>query len=163
MGNLQEHMNEYREQLQKGEIQQAYRGLMDYMLILRANFQKNHPEFEVQGNIYFGYMDMTYFAIFPEPLKQRKLKIAVVFLHEAFRFEVWLSGANRQVQVEHSNLIRENGWNMYSLTADPKASDSILEHILVANPNFGDLDDLTREIESGTIKFIGDVQDFLHD
>ncbi len=160
MGNLQEHMNEYREQLQKGEIQQAYRGLMDYMLTLRANFQKNHPEFEVQGNIYFGYMDMTYFALFPEPLIQRKLKIAVVFLHEAFRFEVWLSGANRQVQVDHSNLIRMNGWNMYPITADPKVSDSILEYILVAEPDFGDLEELTKKIESGTVKFINEIQDF---
>ncbi len=153
-------MKDYREQLQKGAIQIAYRGLMDYMLALRANFQKNHPEFEVQGNIYFGYMDMTYFAIFPPELKQRKLKVAIVFLHEAFRFEAWLSGANRQVQVDYSNLIREKGWSKYPLTANPKSSDSILEHILVADSDFSDLDSLTKDIESGTIKFIGDLQKF---
>jgi len=160
MGNLQEHMNEYREQLQKGEIQQAYRGLMDYMLTLRANFQKNHPEFEVQGNIYFGYMDMTYFALFPEPLKQRKLKIAVVFLHEAFRFEVWLSGFNRNVQEQYWKIIQDRHWEKYRLVSDPRASDSILEHVLVADPDFSEPEKLKGQIETGTLRFIEDMEAF---
>jgi hypothetical protein len=158
MANLNEYMSEYRDQLQKGAIQHAYRGLMDYMLTLRANFQKNHPEFEVQGNIYFGYMDMTYFALFPEPLKQRKLKIAVVFLHEAFRFEVWLSGFNRNVQEQYWKLIRERHWEKYRLVSDPRTSDSILEHVLVADPDFGDLEKLKSQIETGTLRFIEDVE-----
>jgi len=163
MQTFPESMIEYRQQLQKGVIQQAYRGLMDYMHSLRAYFQKNYPEYEVPGNLYFGYMDMTYFAIFPQELKQRKLKVAIVFLHEAFRFETWLSGANRQVQVDYSNLIREKGWNKFKLTANPKASDSILEHILVAEPDFRDFDSLTKELECGTVKFISDLQKFFHD
>ncbi len=161
MTNLQEHLNEYRKQLEKGEIQQAYRGLMEYMLSLRAYFQKKFPEYEVPGNLYFGYMDMTYFAIIPPELKPRKLKVAVVFLHEAFRFEVWLSGANRQVQVDFSSQLRSNGWTKYKVTADPKASDYILVHILVAEPDFSDLDALTKAIEIGTVKFIGDLEDLL--
>lgn len=163
MDSLREYMGEYRKQLQKGEIQKAYRGLMDYMLFLRNHFQKNHPEYDVHGNVYFGYMDMTYFALFSEPLRKRKLKVAVVFLHEAFRFEAWLSGANRQVQVDYSKQIREKEWRKYPLTANPKASDSILEHILVENPNFDDLERLTKVIENNTIKFIHDIQDFLHE
>jgi hypothetical protein len=161
MGNLQEHLKEYRRQLEKGEIQHAYRGLMGYMLSLRAYFQKQYPEYEVPGNLYFGYMDMTYFAIIPPDLKRHKLKVAVVFLHEAFRFEVWLSGANRQVQLDYSNLLREKGWDKYKLTADPKTNDSILEHILVENPDFGDLDAMTKVIEIGTVKLIGDLEDLL--
>jgi hypothetical protein len=163
MAILQTNMIEYRKQLQKGAIQQAYRGLMEYLQSLRAYFQKKYPDYEVLGNLYFGYMDMTYFAIIPPELKRRKLKVAVVFLHEVFRFEVWLSGVNRQVQVDFSNLIREKEWSKYSLTANPKASDSILEHILVENPDFDDLERLTKEIEVNTIKFINDIQDFLHE
>ena len=98
MGTFQECMVEYKSQLAKGIIQQAYRGLMDYFSDLRTHFQKRFSETEVSGGVYFGYMDMTYFAVIPAFLKQRKLKIAIVFLHEAFRFEVWLSGYNRQVQ-----------------------------------------------------------------
>ncbi len=108
-------------------------------------------------------MDMTYFAIIPPDLKMRKLKVAIVFLHETFRFEVWLSGGNRQIQMDYSRLIREKGWNKYRLTANPKTSDSILEHTLIAEPDFGNLDDLTKEIESGTVNFMSDVQKFFHD
>jgi hypothetical protein len=161
MGNLQEYMIEYREQLQKGAIQQAYRSLMAYMQSLQVYFHKKFPDYEVPSNLYFGYMDMTYFAIVPSELKQHKLKVAIVFLHEAFRFEVWLSGTNRQVQVDFSNLIREKGWSKYKLSADPKASDSILEHVLVAEPDFGDLDALTKVIGIGTVKFIRDIEDLL--
>ena len=53
------------------------------------------------------------------------------------------------------------GWNKYKLTSDPKASDSILEHVLVAEPDFSDLDALTKVIEIGTVKFIGDLEDLL--
>jgi hypothetical protein len=154
-------MQEYRAQLQQGAIQQAYRGLMDYMQSLRLTFQKNHPEFTVSGNLYFGYMDMTYFAIIPPLFKERSLKIAVVFNHPAFRFEVWLSGVNRQVQEQVWKSIREAGWEQYPLVADPKSSDAILEHILIQEPDFSDLDLLTSQIERGTLEFIRLMDDCL--
>lgn len=39
--------------------------------------------------------------------------------------------------------------------------DSILEHVLVGNPDFGDLDALTKQIEAGVRQFIADIEDFL--
>ena len=39
--------------------------------------------------------------------------------------------------------------------------DSIVEHILVDNPDFGDLDTLTKQIERGTLNFIEDIEKFL--
>ena len=158
--SLREPMKEYRAQLQKGAIQKAYRGLMQYMMDLRTHLAKEYPDYTVSGSLYAGYMDMTYFSFFPESLKQRKLKIAIVFLHEAFRFEVWLSGYNRQVQAEYGKTIKERSWNRYRLVPSPQTSDSILEHVLVDDPDFGDLDALTRRIESGTLEFIRDVERF---
>lgn len=163
MPSLQEHMQEYHRLLEIGNIQQAYRGLMDYFSQLKAHFQKRFPEAEVSGSIYYGYMDMTYFAIFPALLKQRKLKVAIVFLHEEFRFEVWLSGYNRQVQAMYWQRIRASGWNKYRLVADPVRSDAILEHLLVQDPDFSDLAALTDLIEKGTKEFIGDIEKFLLD
>jgi hypothetical protein len=154
-------MHEYRKQIEKGLIQQAYRGLMEYFSDLRTHFQKRYPETEVSGSVYFGYMDMTYFAIIPAQLKQRKLKIAIVFLHEAFRFEVWLSGYNRQVQAKYWRLIRESGWSKYRLVADPLKADAILEHVLVENPDFSDPGALTDQIEKGTRGFIDNISQSL--
>ncbi len=104
---------------------------------------------------------MTYFSVFPKSIKERKLKIAIVFLHEAFRFEAWLSGANRQVQKQYWELIKESGWNKYQIMSPAKDVDSTIEYILVDNPDFGDLEALTQQIEMGVLKFIHDVESFL--
>lgn len=161
MDSFHESMNEYRKQLERGAIQKAYRGLMEYLMGLRTHFQTKYPGYLVSGSIYYGYMDMTYFSIFPKSLKQRNLKIAVVFLHEAFRFEVWLSGVNKQIQTEYWKLFKGSGWNKYRIVPTIKGADSILEHSLVGNPDFRDLDVLTNQIETETLKFISDVESFL--
>jgi len=161
MESFQECINEYRKQLEKGAIQEAYRGLMEYIMGLRTHFMKKYPDYVVSGSIYYGYMDMTYFSAFPKSIKERKLKIAIVFLHEAFRFEVWLSGVNRQVQRQYWELIKESGWNKYHIVPSAKGVDSIVEYILVDKPDFRDLDTLTEQIERGTLKFIKDVESFL--
>ena len=154
-------MREYRDQLKKGIIQKAYKGLMDYMMDLRAYFNNNYPDHFVPGNIYFGYMDMTYFSFTPKALKDRNLKVAIVFVHEAFRFEAWLAAVNKQVQLNYWKMIKESGWDQYQLVPDVKGNDAILEHVLVGDPDFGDLDRLTRQIERETLKFSEDVESFL--
>ena len=161
MESFHENMNEYRKQLEKGAIQEAYKGLMEYIMDLRTHFKNKYPDYFVSGSIYYGYMDMTYFSFFPKSLKLRKLKIAIVFLHETFRFEVWLAGVNKQVQTKYWKLIKESDWNKYHIVSTTKGVDSIIEYVLVDNPDFSDLDTLTKEIESGTLKFIKDVESFL--
>ena len=163
MGPFHESMGEYKEQLQKGAIQKAYRGLMDYIMDLRTYFEKKYPDHYVSGSIYFGYMDMTYFSFIPKLLKERNLKVAIVFIHETCRFEAWLAGINKQVQTKYWNLFRESEWDKYHLASSPKSSDSILEYVLVSDPDFSELDTLTNQIESETLKFIKDVEDFLSD
>lgn len=160
MEAFNEAMKEYKHQLEKGAIQTAYRGLMEYMGSLRVYFKTRYPDYSVPGSIYYGYMDMTYFSLVPESLKARGLKIAVVFLHEACRFEVWLSGYNRQIQAEHWEAIKVSGWDKYRLVQDPKGSDAILEHVLTSEPDFNDLPALTSLLENKTIRFIGDIEEF---
>ena len=97
MSSLQQAMDLYKKQLQGGQIITAYQGLMAYFNGLRLHFQKGYPHYQVPSNIYYGYMDMTYFAIIPETLKERDLKVAVVFPHPEFRFEAWLAARNKKV------------------------------------------------------------------
>ena len=134
---------------------------MEYIMDLRTHFKNKYPDYFVSSNIYFGYMDMTYFSFFPKSLKRQKLKIAVVFLHCNFRFEVWLAGYNKQVQTKYWKLFKESNWNKYRIVSPAKGVDSIMEYILVDNPDFSDLDTLTNQIERGTLKFIEDVENFL--
>ena len=161
MKSLQENMKEYKKQLEKGAIQKAYLGLMEYMTRLKTHFKREYPDYSVSGSLYFGYMDMTYFSIFPKSLKERDLKIAIVFLHQEFRFEVWLSGKNKQVLTKYWEIFIESGWDKYKIVAPVKGVDSIVEHILVDFPDFGDLDALTRQIDQGTLKFIQGVENFI--
>lgn len=161
MTSLQADMLEYQKQLERGAIQKAYRGLMDFMMHLRIHFRKTHPDYSVSGGLYFGYMDMTYFAIVPKSLGERGLKIAIVFLHEAFRFEVWLSGKNKQVLTNYWNLLKDHDWEPDRVASPGKWMDSVLEHTVVENPDFGDLAALTEQIETGTLSFIAKVESFL--
>ena len=161
MESFHEYIIEYRKQLEKGAVQKAYKGLMEYIMGLRTHFKNKYPDYSVSGSIYYGYMDMTYFSIFPKALKDRKLKIAIVFLYDPFRFEVWLAGVNKQVQSKYWKLIKESGWNKYHLVPTTKGVDSIIEYIAVDNPDFSNLDTLTKQIESATLKFIRDVERFL--
>jgi hypothetical protein len=161
MEPFHQYIKEYRKQLKKGAIQKAYKGLMDYLMELRTHLDHKYPDYSVSGSLYYGYMDMTYFSFQPESIKLRKLKIAVVFIHDAVRFEVWLAGNNKQVQERYWKLFKESHWNKYHLVSTPKGVDSILECVVVDDPDFSDLDALTQQIERGTLKFIRDIESFL--
>ena len=154
-------MDEYKKQMQQGDVRTAYKGLMEYIMGLRSYFKKKYPDYVVHGSIYFGYMVMTYFSFFPRSFKLKKLKVAIVFIHETCRFEVWLAGYNKQIQTHYWKLFTESGWRKYHIPATTKDIDSILEHVVVEHPDFNNLDELTRQIENGTVTFIKDVQDFL--
>ena len=161
MPSLQEYMLEYRVQLQKGILPKAYKGLMEYILSLRTHLQKKYPAYNIANNLYPGYMDMTYFSLFPPLLKECKLKVAIVYLHEAGRFEAWLAAVNKEVQTLYWTLIKDSGWQKYRLVPTTQGYDSIIEHILVASPDFSDLESLTTQIEKETLAFIQDMEEFL--
>ncbi len=161
MEPFHEYINEYRKQMEKGVINKAYKGLMEYILDLRTYFKSKYPDYFVSGSIYFGYMDMTYFSVYPKSLGKKKLKVAIVFIHESMRFEVWLAAANKQIQSKYWKRLKESNWNEYHIVPTIKGADSILEHILVDHPDFRDLDKLTKQIERETMKFIKDVESFL--
>jgi hypothetical protein len=161
MESFNEYMIEYKKQLEKGAIQEAYKGLMEYVMNLRTYFKNKYPDYFVSGSIYYGYMDMTYFALFPKSLKLRRLKVAIVFIHDTFKFEVWLAGTNKQFQSKYWKIFNESNWNKYPIVPTTKGVDSIIEYVLVDTPDFSDLNTLTKQIEKKTLKFITDIESFL--
>jgi hypothetical protein len=163
VGSFGENMDEYRRQVEGGTIKYAYRGLMEYIQGLRVHFESKYPDYFVSGSIHQGYMDMTYFAFSPRSLKGRGLKAAVVFIHDGCRFEVWLSGCNKQVQAKYWGLFKGSRLDGCHVPTTTKGVDSIIEKVLVERPDFGDLGALTDRIERGTLKFIRDVEKFLSD
>jgi len=156
-------MTEFEAVLKDGKMTAAYQGLAAYIRDLRAQFASSYPEYDFPGSIYYGYLDMTYFSILPPTLKKRDLKVAVVFNYQSFRFEAWLSGRNRRAQQNAFQAVKDAGWETYRLTPNPEKSDSVLEHILAADPDFSDLDKLTKQIEHGTLNFIQKQENFFID
>lgn len=161
METFQESMSEFREQLARGSIQKAYQGLMEYMLRLKNHFAKRYPDYSTPGSLYPGFLDMTYFSIVPGSLRKRELKIAIVFLYEAFRFEIWLSGKNKKVLTKYWKIFKESHWDKYEVVEPAKGVDAVVQHVLVENPDFGDPDALTCQIETAAVKFIHDIEEFL--
>ena len=155
------YMEQYQKCLKAGEIQKAYRGLMGYIAALRNYMINKYPDGFVAGDVYQGYMDISYFPFTSRGLKEKKLKVAVVFNHEKVRFEVWLVGQNKGIQNQFRQLFREKGWHPYPVAAE--STDAVIESVLVAAPDFARLDVLTGQIEAGVMTFIREVERFFQE
>ncbi len=160
MHSIQADMQELRTQLEKGSIQRAYAALLAYIQGLRTRFVNQYGEQAVSG-LYQGYMDMTYFAIFPPALKRCDLKVAVVFNYAPFRFEAWLAARNRKVQRQYYELLKGSQWPHYRLVAPAGGVDAILEYDLPPEADFRDPDALALQIETATAVFIEDMERFV--
>jgi hypothetical protein len=160
MHSNRESIEEFRRLLKKGSIQTAYRAVLSYMMALRTHFKKRLGDSAVSG-LYQGYMDVTFFALFPPSLRHRHLKIAVVFNYDAFRFEAWLAGRNRGVQRHYWKLLKDAPWPEYRVVAPAAGVDSILECDLASNFDLDDPDVLTALIEANTLSFIDQIDEFL--
>ena len=160
MQTLRESVREYTVQLQLGQIHEAYKGIMTFMSGLKTYLEGQHPDFSATG-LYFGYLDMTYFAFTPPDLKQRSLKIAIVYLHEQNRFEVWLGGANRKVQAVTIELLKGKDLDGLVLSEVKPGVDSIIEMQLVQKPDFDHSQELMLAIESKMIEFTRKIREIL--
>ncbi|MFA5451378.1 MAG: hypothetical protein WC231_05270, partial [Dehalococcoidales bacterium] len=69
---------------------------------------------------------------------------------------------NKQIQSEYRKLFKEDDWTKYRIPAGGKGVDSIVEYTLADNPDFGDLNALTKQIEKDTLAFIDEIEDFLY-
>ncbi len=160
MDSLNNCIREYTNQLSKGQIQKAYKGIMTFMSGLKKYLEGRYPDYTASA-LYFGYMDMTYFAFTPPDLKNRKLKIAVVYLHEEGRFEAWLGGSNRKIQSEYIDLMSQKNIVKYKLSQVSPGVDSIIESILVEQPDFDHTGELRKQIERKIMEFVNDITSIL--
>ncbi|WP_070964100.1 DUF7000 family protein [Vibrio sonorensis] len=136
-------ISDYHQQLNDGRMQKAYHGLQIYLGSLKAWFNKNLPQDYSVGNLSPGYMDYSYFPFFNRFLRSRKLRFGIVLNHEDMRFELWLMGQNSSVQDKYWQHLKGTKWNRH-LSDMPRYS--VLEAILVEEPDFSDLESLNREI-----------------
>lgn len=85
-------IGDYTRLIRDGRIREAFRRILSFMSTLKTRLEKQHPDHAI-GALYAGTMDMTCFSFTPPALRQRNLKIVLVYLHGENRFEAWLGGA----------------------------------------------------------------------
>jgi hypothetical protein len=160
MKTLNELIEAYTNHLQQGEIQIAYKGILEFLGKLRAEFIKKHPHYDT-SSIYQGYMDMSYFFLNTKLLKDKGLKIAIVYLHEKGDFEVWLSARNRDIAKSYASILNSNISGDINLFHDINNPDAIIECILTPEPDFEDQVSLIDIIDQGVEKFITTISESL--
>lgn len=158
MESLNKSLYEYGKLLKETNIQEAYKELIQYISELRRWFTEKHPEYDVSASLYQGYLDLTFFSLTTELAMQKDLKYMVVFKHEDMQFEVWLSGRNRGIMSKYSEKFSAYSIGHYVLNADQKGMSAIIEATLVKEPDFDDLPILTKQIDSGVMEFIREIE-----
>ncbi len=163
MKSLQKQVIEYKKQIEKGDIQEAYRGIVEFIGNLRRDIVKTYPDYTVSGSVQNTYIEESYFHFTTPLLKGHNLKIVILFSHTKFQFEVWLCGLNKKVQKEYLSYFIENNWDKYRLATTVEGEYAIIDHTITQDPNFDDFDHLIEEIENGFEEFIVEIEEFLSD
>jgi hypothetical protein len=156
--NLNYFVSAYKESLKNGDVQVAYAKLVKYVQKLKTAFSKDLGETYSVGNVFQGYMDYTYFYLSNDFLKDKKLKLGLVFNHNHVRFEAWLLGQTKDVQENYWKLLKNTKW----INGSEMPQYSIFEVILVDNPDFDDLDTLTESIKNKLVSVAEDISTSIH-
>ncbi len=160
MKSLNQLISDYTCQLRQGELQIAYKGILEFVGRLRAEFVRKYPHYDV-SSIYQGYMDMSYFSLSTKSWKDKGLKIAIVYLHEKGDFEVWLSARNRDIAKNYAALLNIDLFGDANVFHDENNPDAIVEYSLVKKPDFENPSLLIDMIDQGVKKFVEVIADRL--
>ena len=101
---------------------------------------------------------MSYFAFTPGSLAEKKLKIAIVFIHESISFEIWLSGVNKKVQEKYWQLLRHRIIKNCLVQDDINGLDYIARKPVTVQIDFEDQYKLKQTIESEVLSFIEEMK-----
>ncbi|MDT2834528.1 hypothetical protein P7H70_10825 [Vagococcus carniphilus] len=141
--NLSQNIKAYQEVVyEKGPVVEAYFELIHFVRKLRTDFTKTTKAYKA-GNVSEGYLDFTYFPIFNEELREKKLKYGIVLNHQLMQFELWLMAHNESGKRKYWNQLKNTPWNEEK-TEEMKYS--VLEAVLEIEPDFNDLDRLSQTI-----------------
>ena len=161
MGNYNELMNNFKDQLSKGRIQKAYRYIFDIFSELGNEIKNSQNKVISTTSLYHGYLDMTYLPVTTETLKRNGLKIAIVFNYSLFQFEIWLSAVNRKKRNEVLEVISQSKGIKYKAVQNNENTDAIIEIIIKGINEFNNKSRIVSLITKKTIAFIDDIEEFI--
>ncbi|HBS90864.1 MAG TPA: hypothetical protein DEA51_00140 [Erysipelotrichaceae bacterium] len=161
MSTYQQAVSHYTRQITQTDLKKGYIRIFEFLSLLRSWMIHQCPK-ETISQIYQGMMDMSYFAIIPQSIKDSGLKIAIVYLHETSIIEVWLSGRNRTIQNQWFKLF-ESKSTRFLLLNQTKGVDAILSHPLQHQPDFNDLEESIRVMAPEIEEVIKEMKRYVKD
>ncbi|MDD3671743.1 MAG: hypothetical protein PHR01_10750 [Sphaerochaetaceae bacterium] len=156
MGGIQSCIRRYTAEIRKNYLQQAFRHIISFMSTCKSTLESSYPD-HVFGNLYPGYLDMTYFSCTHKRLAQLELKIALVYIHASGRFELWLAAQNKKIQSEYHELLKHKELGLYTLSDIQPGVDAIVTCTSIGQPDFDDPKQLVSLIENNIIAFTDDM------
>lgn len=84
-----------------------------------------------------------------------------MFNHRKVRFEIWLAGQNKQIQKQYREIFKGSNWNKYHIPSEIDNGFSIVDNVLVEDPDLDDFEALTEEIETKSLEFINEIMRIL--
>ncbi len=109
----------------QGDIARAYRGILSTLTQFKSSWEAAYPADNV-GALYQGYLDMSFVAVAPAALAEKRLKISLVFLHPDGVFSLWLIAGNRAIQKSVSDSLRQLPLGGYTLCKLEPGVDAII-------------------------------------
>lgn len=148
-----QYLEKYKTLLQNTELQLCYQEFIKLFRFLRIELEKEMPDYSFSGNIVENNMDFAYFQITSEELKQKGIKIQIVFVYKDFNFEVWASGYNRKIQCDYYEKLRNKSLK-YILNHNPNRVDYILKNVVNKKAELHSVNIILSEIKSVALELI---------
>ena len=73
-------IDRYTTAVAQGDLTYAYRGILSALTRFKSVWESAHPQ-DTVGALYQGYLDMSFVAVLPAALAEKRLKISLVYLH----------------------------------------------------------------------------------
>lgn len=148
---------------EKEQVLASEQQLDHYQLIIRMKelqlfFQKAYEADFTFGNVYQGNKNFSYFSLTSHDLKKVKLKFVIILDHVGLRFRICLSGQNKAVRKKYWKLFKNSDWDRFPLVATIENSLSIMDHTLLEQPNFSEMETVYKLIEQEALMFINELR-----
>ncbi len=130
---------------------------IDAIKALRRYYIQNYTPTYSIGKLYQGNVAYSYFSITPASLKAQKLKFVLIFNHQKRRFEICLSGQNKTIRKKYWKLFKDSNWDKYRLAYSIDDSLSIMDHVIIENPNFDNIDTFANELDRKASIFMNEL------
>ncbi len=154
------YINDYKNIVQTTNLQNGYQEFIKFFRYLRTYLEKEMNNYDFTNNIVENNMDYSYFQFTNQNLKSRNLKIVIAFIHKKFKYEIWLSGINRKVQLNYFEFLKEKSL-LYILTNNPNKTDYILKSEISGIYNYDDLEQLLIRIKVSIEEFVRNISQYL--